>query len=199
MWRMSLPIPGPSVPRWGNAITRGIGRAALRVFGWRFEGSIPDEPKLVAIAAPHTCTADVFVGIAVILALGIRVRWLGKHTIFRPPLGGVLRWLGGIPVNRTAPSGVVGEVVRLVRREPQVFLALAPEGTRAPVREWKSGFYRIASAAAVPILPVALDYSRNRIVIGGLLTPSGDYDADLERLKSHFHAGMARHRERYGG
>jgi 1-acyl-sn-glycerol-3-phosphate acyltransferase len=194
---MHPPDPGPSVPRWGNAVTRSIGRAALRVFGWGFDGAVPDAPKVVAIAAPHTCTADVFLGIAVILALGIRVRWLGKHTIFWPPLGSVLRWLGGMPVDRTAPSSVVRDVVGLVRREPQVFLALSPEGTRARVRQWKSGFYRIASAAAIPIVPVALDYSRHRIVIGRLLTPSGNYEKDVERLKSHFHAGMARHPERY--
>ncbi len=185
------------MPRWGNAVTRGIGRWALRLFGWGFEGRIPNEPKLVAIAAPHTCTADVFVGLAVILALGVRVRWLGKHTIFWRPLGSVLRWLGGIPVNRTAPSGMVGDVVRLIRREPQLFLGLAPEGTRARVEQWKSGFYRIATAAGVPIVPVALDYSRHRIVIGEPLTPTGDYAADVKRLRSHFHAGMARHRERY--
>lgn len=195
---MLPPDPGPSAPRWGNALTRTIGRVALRLFGWGFEGVIPDEPKLVAIAAPHTCTADVFLGIAVILALGVRVRWLGKHTIFWPPLGAVLRWLGGIPVDRGAPAQVVTEVVRLVRSEPQVFLGLAPEGTRARVEQWKSGFYRIASAASVPILPVALDYSRHRVVIGRPLRPSGDYETDMAALKSHFHSGMARHPERYG-
>ncbi len=196
---MLPPDPGPSVPRWGNAVTRGIGRTALRLFGWGFEGAIPDRPKLVAVAAPHTCTADVFLGLAVILALGVRVRWLGKHTIFWPPLGSVLRWLGGIPVDRTAPAGIVGDVVRLVRDEPRLFLGLSPEGTRKAVARWKSGFYRIASAAGVPILPVALDYARRRIVIGEPLMPSGDYDMDLVRLKGHFHAGMARHPERYGG
>ncbi len=196
---MVPPDPGPSVPLWGNALTRGIGRAALRLAGWTFEGTIPDRPKIVAIAAPHTCTADVFLGIGVILALGVRVRWLGKHTIFWRPLGDVLRWLGGIPVDRSAPAGVVRGVIDLVQKERQLFLALAPEGTRAPVARWKSGFYRIAAAAAVPIVPVALDYSRRRIVIGEPLTPSGDYEGDLVRLKEHFHAGMARHRERYVG
>ncbi len=166
---------------------------------WGFEGAIPDRPKLVAIAAPHTCTADVFLGLAVILALGVRVRWLGKHTIFWPPLGSVLRWLGGIPVDRTAPAGIVADVVRLVRREPQVLLGLSPEGTRAAVAQWKSGFYRIATAAGLPIVPVALDYSRRLIAIGPPLTPTGDYGADVARLKQHFHAGMARHPERYAG
>jgi 1-acyl-sn-glycerol-3-phosphate acyltransferase len=196
---MLSPDPGPSVPRWGNALTRGFGRAVLRLSGWSFEGMIPDRPKIVAIAAPHTCTVDVFLGIAVILALGVRVRWLGKHTIFWRPLGNVLRWLGGIPVDRTAPTGVVRDVVGLVKHERQLFLALSPEGTRAAVARWKSGFYRIASSAEVPIVPVALDYSRRRIVIGEPLMPSGDYEKDLVRLKAHFHAGMARHRERYAG
>lgn len=194
-----LPRLPPSAPRWGNPVTRGIGRAALRLFGWDFEGTIPDLPKLVAIAAPHTCTADVFVGIAVILALGVRVRWLGKHTIFWQPLGSVLRWLGGIPVDRNSPAGIVGHVVRLVSDEPRLFLGLSPEGTRAAVAQWKSGFYRIATAAAVPIVPVALDYPRCRIVIGEPMIPSGDYEKDIVRLKGHFHPAMARHPERYAG
>jgi 1-acyl-sn-glycerol-3-phosphate acyltransferase len=194
---MLPPEPGPAVPRWGNALTRGIGRTALRLFGWGFEGVIPNEPKLVAIAAPHTCTADVFLGLAVILALGVRVRWLGKHTIFWRPLGSVLRWLGGIPVDRTAPRGIVGQVLELMSREPQLYLGLSPEGTRARVDRWKSGFYRIASAAGVPIVPVALDYSRRLIAIGAPLRPTGNYEEDTSRLRSHFNAGMARHRERY--
>lgn len=194
---MAVPQPGRSAPRWGNLVTRGIGRAALRVSGWEFEGSLPDEPRLVAIAAPHTSTTDVFLGLAVILALGLRVRWLGKHTIFWPPLGAILRWLGGIPVNRSAASGLVRDVAGLFGREAQLYLGMAPEGTRKRVERWKSGFYRIAVAAGVPIVPVALDYSCRRVRIGDQLVPTGDYHADLARLRGFFRASMARHRERY--
>ena len=169
----------------------------LRGFGWRLAGDIPNAPKLVAIAAPHTCTADVFIALAVLLALGVRLQWFGKHTIFWWPLGPVLRWLGGIPVDRTRAGGLVGEATRLMRERTHLYLALSPEGTRKKVDRWKSGFYRIANGAGVPILPVALDYRRGVAQILDPVMPSGDYEADLAKIRSRFCAGMARHPERY--
>jgi 1-acyl-sn-glycerol-3-phosphate acyltransferase len=190
------PLP-PAAPRFGNAATRGIGLALLRLFRWKVIGRVPNLPKLVAVAAPHTSALDVFVGVAVMLAIGARVRWLAKHTTFRWPLGPPLRWLGGIPVDRAHPATVVRDVIELMVREEQMYLALAPEGTRRKVSHWKSGFYRIASAAGVPILPVALDYSRRVADLGPLLTPGGDYEADVQVLKRHFAAPMARHPDHY--
>jgi 1-acyl-sn-glycerol-3-phosphate acyltransferase len=192
-----VPTLPPVVPRWGNGLSRGIGRLLLRGFGWRLAGEVPNVPKLVAIAAPHTCTADVFIGLAVLLALGARLHWFGKHTIFWWPLGPVLRWLGGIPVDRTRAGGLVGEATRLMQERTHLYLALAPEGTRKKVDRWRSGFYRIALGASVPILPVALDYRRGVAQIFHPLTPSGDYEADLAAIQALFCAGMARHPERY--
>jgi 1-acyl-sn-glycerol-3-phosphate acyltransferase len=194
---MLVPPLGPEVPRWGNPATRAFGRACLRLSGWRVTGSVPDIPKLVAIAAPHTCALDVFLGIVALMAIGARVQWFAKHTSFRWPLGPPLRWLGGISVNRATPGGIVREVIDVMCRRDRMYLALAPEGTRRKVTEWKSGFYRIATAAGAPIVPVALDYRRKVVDIGPPLVPSGDYEADVARLKSHFHAGMARHPDRY--
>lgn len=192
-----VPPLGPAVPRWGNRVTRALGRALLRLFRWRITGAVPDVPKLVAIAAPHTCAFDVLVGIAVMLALGARIRWFAKHTSFRWGLGPPLRWLGGISVNRSTPRAAVRDAIALMKREDRMFLALAPEGTRRKVAEWKSGFYRIAMAASVPVVPVALDYSRRAAHIGEPMMPTGDYDGDLAYLKAQFHAGMARHPERF--
>lgn len=192
-----VPPLGTSVPRWGNAVTRAIGRVGMRALGWRLVGDIPDEPKAVVIAAPHTCTMDVFVGLAILLASGLRVHWLGKHTIFWEPLGSVLRWLGGIPVDRSAPEGTADQVVATLRQCDRFFLALAPEGTRRKVERWKTGFYRIAMGAGVPIVPVALDYRRKVADIGAALAPTGEYQADLAVLRRHFSADMARHPERY--
>ena len=192
-----MPLVPPAVPRWGNPLTRAFGRAALRGFGWRLAGEIPNVPKLVAIAAPHTCTADVFVGLAVLLALGARVHWFGKDTIFWWPLGPVLRWLGGIPVDRARAGGLVGQATRLLRERDRLCLALAPEGTRKKVDRWKTGFYRIAHGAGVPVLPVALDYRRGVAQIFEPIVPTGDYEADLARVQALYCAGMARHPERY--
>lgn len=190
------PLP-PAVPRWGNGLSRALGRGMLRGFGWRLAGDIPDVPRLVAIAAPHTCTADVFVGLAVLLALGVRLHWFGKHTLFRWPLGPVLAWLGGIPVDRTRAGGLVGEATRLMGDRTHLYLALSPEGTRQKVARWKSGFYRIAEGAGVPILPVALDYRRGVAQIFEPVRPSGDYERDLARIQALFCPEMARHPERY--
>jgi 1-acyl-sn-glycerol-3-phosphate acyltransferase len=192
-----VPRVPPAIPRWGNRPSRALGRLMLRGFGWRLAGELPNVPRLVAIAAPHTCTADVFVGLGVMLALGVRVHWFGKHTIFWWPLGPVLRWLGGIPVDRTRAGGVVGQATRLFQDHDRLCLALAPEGTRQKVDRWKSGFYRIAHGAGVPILPVALDYRRGVAQVLDPFVPSGSYDADLRTLQALFCAEMARHPERY--
>jgi 1-acyl-sn-glycerol-3-phosphate acyltransferase len=187
----------PAAPRFGNAFSRVLGRTLLRLSGWKVTGGIPDIPKLVAIAAPHTSSLDVFLGIAAILALGLRVRWMAKHTTFRWGLGPLVRIVGGVAVNRDTPAGAVRSVIETMRHADRFYLALAPEGTRRKVERWKTGFYRIARAAGVPIVPVALDYSRKVVEIGEPLVPSGDYEADLARLRPHFGAHMARHPERY--
>jgi 1-acyl-sn-glycerol-3-phosphate acyltransferase len=192
-----VPPLSPAAPRWGNPVSRGFGRAAMRLLGWRMTGTVPDVPKLVAIAAPHTCSLDVVLGIIVLLALGARVNWLAKHTTFRGPQAILLRWVGAISVNRAAPASLVRDVIERMRREDRIFLALAPEGTRRKVERWKSGFYRIALAAGVPILPVALDYSRRIVEIGTPFMPTGDYQADLSCLQSFFRPEMARHPERF--
>lgn len=161
---------------------RALGQAVLRAAGWRIEGEFPDRPKLIAIVAPHTSNWDFPLGLAAVFALGLRVRFLAKHTLFNPWLGWLMRWSGGIPVVREAPQGLVAQVAAVIAGERAVFLAITPAGTRTSSMNWKSGFYRIAHAAGVPILPVAFDAGRRAIRLFPPLEPSGDYDADLPRL-----------------
>jgi 1-acyl-sn-glycerol-3-phosphate acyltransferase len=189
--------PDLALPRWGNRLTQRVGAAVLRAWGWRVTGAVPAVPKLVVVAAPHTSWFDVPLGVAAMLALGIRVHWFAKHTLFWPPLRTLLRWLGGFPVDRAVHGGVTAHVARLMRSRQRFVLALAPEGTRRKVARWRSGFYHIARGAGAAVVPVALDYSRREIAIGPPLAPSGDYDADLAHVKRHFRAEMARHPERY--
>ena len=174
----------PSLPRRGNVFTQASGRGLLTLAGWRIEGEFPDRPKLVAIVAPHTSNWDFVVGISVVFAMGLRVRFLGKHTLFKPPLGWLMRWLGGTPVVRDTPQGAVGDAAEMIAREEKVLLGIAPEGTRTPGKPWRSGFYNIALAARVPILPVAFDYHARCVHLFPLFEPSGDYEADLPRLQS---------------
>jgi 1-acyl-sn-glycerol-3-phosphate acyltransferase len=154
----------------------------LAAAGWRIEGELPDRPKLVIIAAPHTSNWDTVLGIAAVFALGLRVRFLGKHTLFYPPLGWLMRWLGGTPVVREAPQGAVAQAVAMIEAEPAVVLGLAPAGTRTPGTPWRSGFYHIAHAARAPILPVAFDGERRAIRLFAPFETSGDYEQDLPRL-----------------
>jgi 1-acyl-sn-glycerol-3-phosphate acyltransferase len=178
----------------GTRLSRWLGRAAFAGLGWRFAGVIPDVEKAVVIVAPHTSNWDFVVGVAAMFALGIRVVFLGKHTLFRWPLGPVMRWLGGIPVDRRVSTGVVGHAVRMFAERDRMILALAPEGTRRPVERWKTGFHRIAQRAGVPIVPVAFDWSRRRIRFGDPVTPSGDLGNDVRALQSFYTGAGGRRR-----
>lgn len=195
---MRLPTLPPSAPPFGNAFTRVLGRFVLRVTGWQVEGEIPDLPRCVAIVAPHTSNLDLPLSVATLFAIGLRVNWLGKHTIFWEPLGAFLRWLGGVPVDRRAATDTVDQAVAAITAAPRMFLGLAPEGTRSRVARWKTGFHRIALRAGVPVVCVAFDYGRHRIVIWPPFPPTDDVAADLAALQTRYHAGMARHPDRYG-
>jgi 1-acyl-sn-glycerol-3-phosphate acyltransferase len=161
------------------------------------EGRLPDVPKLVVAVAPHTSNWDFALGVAAMFALGVRVHWLGKHTLFRPPLGALMRWLGGTPVDRTTPQQAVAQVVAAFAAHDRFVLGLSPEGTRRRIPAWRTGFYHIARGAGVPVLPVALDYARRRVTICAAVPLTGDEAADLARIRAPFHAGMARHPAQY--
>lgn len=174
----------PNLPRRGNAVSKALARGLLTLFGWRVDGHFPDRPKMIAIVAPHTSNWDFVVGILVVFALGLGVRFLGKHTLFKPPLGWLLRWLGGTPVVRDTPQGAVGDAAEMIAREERVLLAIAPEGTRTRGTPWRSGFYNIALAAKVAIVPAAFDYGHKSLRLFPLFEPSGDYQADLAKLQA---------------
>ena len=184
-------------PRRGNALTRGLGRLVLRLLGWHLDVHLPREPKVVIAAAPHTSNWDGLVGISAILALGIRINWFAKDTLFRWPFRGLLMALGGVPIRRNAPGGVVEQTARIFATRERVYVGMTPEGTRSRAPEWKSGFYRIAMATGAPILVAYIDYARREIGTGPLIRPSGDYAADLETIQSYFRAVTPRHPERF--
>jgi len=183
---MEIPEPGPHVPRRGGSIRAAIGRAMLRVLGWRVGGAIPDLPKTVIIAAPHSSNRDFYVGIALVFAMRLDVRFIGKSELFRGPLGPVMRWLGGLPVNRERPKGVVEQTVAMFAERESLLLAVAPEGTRKPVTQWKNGFYRIALGAGVPIVPGYFDNRKREIGFGPPFQPTGDMAQDIAALRAYF-------------
>ena len=176
----------PSIPRKRSLLFRPFARWLLARLGWRSEGRLPDEPKLVAIVAPHTSNWDFPLGLLVKWALALRASFLGKHTIFRPPLGWFMRQWGGIPVDRRASHNVVSQMVDEFRRRDKLLLVIAPEGTRKHVGAWKTGFYHIAEGARVPIVCVAFDWGRRVIRFGPTLRPHGDVDREVTELRQSF-------------
>ena len=185
-----FPQLGGALPRRGNLVSRTIGRLVIRMWGWRFTGELPDVSKAVVIVAPHTSNWDFVLGVAGMFAVGVRFSWLGKHTLFKGPAGGTMRWLGGIAVDRRSSSGVVEQIVALFHTSGNLILGMSPEGTRSHVDRWKTGFYHIAAGAGVPIVPISFDYGTRTIRFGEPLAPSGDLESDLPVLK-RFYSGVA--------
>jgi 1-acyl-sn-glycerol-3-phosphate acyltransferase len=176
----------PALRRSRGWVWRALGGTYLRLAGWRIEGQFPPDSKYVLIVAPHTSNWDFTLGLAVMFELEMRVSWLGKHVLFKAPFRRLLRWMGGIPVNRSASFGVVGECVRAFQEAPALMLALSPEGTRKGVSQWKSGFYNIAVQAGVPIMPVGFDYREHKVQLMPPFHPSGDLEVDLPLIQARF-------------
>ena len=198
MAKMAIPKLGPAIPTRGWWFGRALGRLILTVARWSFEGEVPNVSKGVIIVAPHTSNWDFVIGAAAMLALDLKLRFLGKHTLFDGPLAPMMRGLGGIPVDRTKPGqGVVEEMTERFKTEDQLLLALSPEGTRSSVDRWKTGFHRIARAAGVPIMAVALDYGPRRVRFAPLVNPSDDIDRDVGIFHEFF--ATARGRRGYPG
>jgi 1-acyl-sn-glycerol-3-phosphate acyltransferase len=156
---------------------------------WRVEGTFPDLPKFVIIVAPHTSNWDFIAALFCDLALDLEAGFLAKHTIFIGPFGRWLKSLGGIPVVRTASHNVVAEVSAEFARRDRMVLAIAPEGTRRKVTTWKSGYWHIARAAGVPVVPVGLDFAKRAAVVGPLRHLT-DSLADDEAALRAFFAGI---------
>ena len=169
----------------------------MRLAGWRVEGTLPDESRFVVAVAPHTSNWDFLVGVSAMFAVGLRLSWLGKHSLFRWPAAPVLRWLGGEPIDRSVPGGTVSQAISRFAAPTRFALGVAPEGTRSRVTAWKTGFHRIARGAGVPIMPVFLDYRRRRVTLGALLWPGDDADADVRTIKAMCRPDMARHPDRF--
>jgi 1-acyl-sn-glycerol-3-phosphate acyltransferase len=174
------------MPQLGPSFAAPICRWILVRCGWSMPGEFPNVPKLVAIAAPHSSNWDLIWALLFKVGLRIEVRFMGKREAFFWPLGLVLRACGGIPIDRKAAKNVVGEMAAQFARQEKLWLAIAPEGTRKKVQEWKSGFWRIAHATNVPILPVYFHYPERVIGIGPLFHTSGDIDADIARIRAFY-------------
>ncbi len=163
-----------------------IGETFLKFVGWEAVGDAPSEPAFVAIAAPHTSNWDLPYSLACAWARGVDPKWMGKHTLFEGPLGGLLRAIGGIPVVRHERRNMVDQMADLLREGKPLALMVPAEGTRSKHDYWKSGFYRIAQAADVPVVLAFLDYEGKRGGLGPALRMTGDVKADMDRIRAFY-------------
>ncbi|HEY9547424.1 MAG TPA: 1-acyl-sn-glycerol-3-phosphate acyltransferase [Solimonas sp.] len=170
---------GAGVPRRRSRVRRAIGRSVLTLSGWKLDIRVPDEPKLVVIAAPHTSNWDFVFAMATILALELDLHWFGKHSLFKGIWNRPLRAIGGIPIDRGGAGGVVRQTALAFERREHLIIGLAPEGTRSRVTAWKRGFYHLASTANVPVLAAWIDYRSKTVGAGPVFRPSGDWSADM--------------------
>ena len=191
----ALPGLGPAVPRRRSRALVLCGRAILWSLGWRVVGQVPNLPKFVVAVAPHTSNWDFVIGVAAMFALDLDLAFIGKHTLFRGPFAPLLRAMGGIPVDRSKPHGLVDDAVSAFARMERRVLALAPQGTRTPVPHFKTGFLHIARGARVPIMLAALDYEAKRVRLGPTFSPGADVEADRAWTEAHF-AGVRGRRAR---
>lgn len=169
-----------------TALFRQLAKLGLGLAGWRIGGQRPTERKYVMIAVPHTTNWDFPITIATLLCLRVKAYWFGKQEMFRFPFGGLMRWLGGIPVDRSRNRNMVSAMAEIFDQSDELVVIIPPEGSRSQVNCWKTGFYRIAEQAGVPVACGFLDYGRNTGGIGQLIKPSGDVAADLEKFREFY-------------
>lgn len=169
-----------------QTIMRFLATLLMKACRWKIVGTLPRADKFVAIAAPHTTNWDFIWTICIALKLGIKIFWMGKHTLFKGPAGPVMRWLGGIPIDRTQANNTVEQSIAAFKRNEKLVLIIPPEGTRSKTRYWKTGFYHIAHGAGVPIAMAFLDFKLKMGGFGPTFIPTGDIASDMTLIKGFY-------------
>ena len=181
-----FPTLPDQVPARGSSLSRTIFKKIFLAQGWHFEGEFPNLPKAVAIISPHTSNIDAWHGFTALLGLGIKITIFGKHTLFNTPLKPLLEWIGVIPVNRSIQQGTTQQIIDFIDTQEQIWVGMAPEGTRKQAESFRSGFYRIAVGANLPIVMFSFAYNRKTIHCLGVFQPTGNYEQDLERILNRY-------------
>lgn len=170
----------------------------MRLAGWHIKGGAPDVKRFVLVAAPHTSNWDLPAVLSMTWVLGLRIHWLGKKQLFRWPYGWLMRLLGGVPVDRSAPQGTVAQVAKAFEGREEFVLLIPTEGTRSRAEYWKSGFYYIAKAAGVPIVLGRMDWGDKVGMLDEPLWPSDDLVADMDRVRAYYDGAQAKYPEKFG-
>jgi len=163
-----------------------ISKIILKLWGWKIEGTIPNFKKYIIIAAPHTSNWDLILLLLFKFNTGIKVNWFGKDTIFRKPFGGLMKWLGGIPIDRKSHHKTVDKFVDEFKKHNKLIILISPEGTRSKKKKWKTGFYYIAKIACIPIVLKYLNYKEKIIGIGPTFIPTENIHTDFKYFQDFY-------------
>ena len=182
--------PLDQISRRQNIVLKSLSDFGFWISGWELIGAVTNTSKLLVIAAPHRSGWEVLLGFMTICSLGLDVRWMGKHTIFRWPIGYLARFFGGIAIDRRQAHGVVGNTVQQFNQREKLLVVLMPEGTRStanrPVSEWKQGYYYIAHKAGVPVMPIYIDHANKRVVFGEAISADADQQTVNDTLQAYY-------------
>jgi 1-acyl-sn-glycerol-3-phosphate acyltransferase len=173
-------------PQKTISFAQSVARSVLRALSWKVDVILPASPKYVVIGAPHTSNMDFIYMLLLMYATGLKLHWIGKHTLFKPPIGGLMRKLGGIPVDRRSKNNFVDKVVDRINQHDEFVVAVAPEGTRSKSKYWRTGFYYIALGAGIPIALGFIDYKEKVVGIGPSFYPTGDIQVDFKQIKLYY-------------
>ncbi|MFX4228538.1 MAG: 1-acyl-sn-glycerol-3-phosphate acyltransferase [Porticoccaceae bacterium] len=190
---LQVDIPA-SAPRRAHPLLAWIGFQGLRLLGWKISGGFVDQPKLIAVVAPHSSNWDWIIGVCGLWALELRFCYLIKKQAMIWPVSLIINRTGGIPIDRARPIGVVEQLVNEFHASEKLWYAITPEGTRKSVSRWKNGFLRVAYDAGVPVVPVSIDYPSRQINVGEPFDLSGDIDMDLDIIRRYFEPFAGRNR-----
>lgn len=177
-------------PIKSNWFGRMVGAAVLKCMGWEVVGKLPEEKKLLIIAAPHTSNWDYIVAMAALQYIGVDVRYMMKSEAMIWPFSILFKGLGAIPVYRKQKTNIIDQMCDWYAHEDTAWLGIAPEGTRSKVEKWKTGFLRIADAAQVPIFMAGLDGAKKQIILDKIMTPTGSYEEQAAELKAYVDANF---------
>jgi 1-acyl-sn-glycerol-3-phosphate acyltransferase len=192
---MKISVLGPPI---ANKFQSLIGLSFLKLAGWEAVGNVPDTPKFVMLLAPHTSNWDLFFILAILYSLGIKFYWFGKKEIFQWPVGGLWKWLGGIPIDRSLRQNMVQQIAETIKTREQIIVGISPEGTRSNAKYWKTGFYHIARQAQIPIVFAFLDYGRKAGGLGPIMNPTGDIEEDMITIRQFYSEITAKHPDNFG-
>ncbi len=196
---MYVPKLKELTPKTNNIIKKAIGRFLLWSYRWRIEGEVHNAKKFMVILAPHTSRWDFLTNMSTMLALGVQNRWFVADAFCWWPLGNFMRWMGGIPIDRSCPQDLVTFTIGKFKDHDELILALYPEGTTFKANKWKTGFWHIARGAGVPIQFLAVDYKKRASVFGPVIQPSDDIEADMKKIQTYFKDVTPRDMEKFGG